>query len=79
MTKTNNIKLHIHRLSFEMTRQCNLACAHCARGEAQNAVIKREYIDRVLDQIDYAGRCNGRTTLSPGRNQGTGPTAHKMD
>lgn len=53
MTKTNNIKLHIHRLSFEMTRQCNLACAHCARGEAQNAVIKREYIDRVLDQIDY--------------------------
>lgn len=53
MTKTNNIKLHIHRLSFEMTRQCNLACAHCARGEAQDAIIKREYIDRVLDQIDY--------------------------
>ena len=53
MTKTENIKLHINRLSFEMTRQCNLACAHCARGEAQNAVIKREYIDRVLDQIDY--------------------------
>lgn len=57
MTKTENIKLHINRLSFEMTRQCNLACAHCARGEAQNAVIKREYIDRVLDQIDYVYDC----------------------
>lgn len=53
MTKTNLPKLHLNRMSFEMTRQCNLACAHCARGEAQDAVIKREYIDRVLDQIDY--------------------------
>ena len=53
MTNTNLPKLQLGRLTFEMTRQCNLACAHCARGEAQDAVIKREYIDRVLDQIDH--------------------------
>lgn len=59
MTEKKNpkeIKLCFDRMSFEITRQCNLQCAHCARGEAQDKVIKKEYIDRVLDQIEYVDK-----------------------
>ena len=66
--ETDKIKLHLHRLSFEMTRQCNLACAHCARGEAQDKTIKTIYIDRVLDQIDYVNHLTltgGEPSLHP--------------
>ena len=68
MTNTNLPKLQLRLLCLELTRQCNLACAHCARGEAQDAVIKREYIDRVLDQIDYMDQLTltgGEPSLHP--------------
>lgn len=61
MTEKKNpkeIKLCFDRMGFEITRQCNLQCAHCARGEAQDKVIKKEYIDRVLDQIECVGDIN---------------------
>ncbi len=36
---------------FEITRQCNLQCEHCLRGDAQNMVISKEIIDKTLDNI----------------------------
>mgnify|MGYP000373554953 FL=1 len=43
--------LPFHRIMFEITRRCNLCCAHCFRGEPQNIDISEEIIDRSLDQI----------------------------
>lgn len=45
----------IGNLSIEVTRRCNLKCAFCCRGEAQNMDIKEEYIDILLDQVDNIG------------------------
>ncbi len=66
--ETDKIKLQFYYVAIEMTRQCNLACAHCARGEAQNKTIKPIYIDRVLDQIDYVNHfvlTGGEPSLHP--------------
>lgn len=43
--------LPFHRIMFEVTRRCNLRCAHCFRGEPQNIDISEEIIDKTLDQI----------------------------
>lgn len=37
-------------LILEITRRCNLRCAHCLRGEAQNVDIDPAAIDVLLDQ-----------------------------
>lgn len=36
-------------LSLEITRKCNLKCAHCMRGDAQHLSMKKEVIDKILD------------------------------
>ncbi len=41
-------------LILEITRQCNLKCAHCLRGDAQNINISREIVRKVFESIDYA-------------------------
>lgn len=43
--------LPFHRIMFEVTRRCNLRCAHCFRGDPQNVDISEEIIDKTLDQI----------------------------
>lgn len=43
--------LPFHRIMFEITRRCNLRCAHCFRGDPQSVDISEEIIDRSLDQI----------------------------
>lgn len=43
--------LPFRRMMFEITRRCNLCCAHCFRGDPQNVDISEEIIDRSLDQI----------------------------
>ena len=45
------IKLRLHHLTVDITRQCNLHCAHCVRGDAQDITITPEIIDKLLDQI----------------------------
>lgn len=42
-------KVAWYTLVFELTRRCNMACAHCLRGEAQNVDIDYAVIDRVLE------------------------------
>lgn len=36
---------------FEVTRECNLKCDHCMRGESQKITMSREIIDKVVPQI----------------------------
>ena len=44
-------KLDFNNFVFEVTRRCNLTCAHCARGEAQNIDLDTHYIDRAIQQM----------------------------
>lgn len=51
--KTTEKKLSINNLVIEVTRRCNMSCAHCLRGDAQSADINHEYINTLLKQVDY--------------------------
>lgn len=56
-------------LAIETTRRCNMACAHCLRGDAQAMDMKPEYIDRILDTAEYIGTIlfsGGEPALNPG-------------
>lgn len=46
------VKMNIKHLMIEMTRECNLKCEHCMRGDAQNITITPEIIDKTLDNIE---------------------------
>lgn len=36
---------------IEVTRRCNVCCAHCLRGDAQNVDIMPEYIDKSFEKF----------------------------
>ena len=36
---------------IEITRRCNMCCAHCLRGDAENIDIQEKYIDAFLDNF----------------------------
>jgi len=41
----NKPKLTFESLAIETTRRCNMKCAHCFRGDAQNVDIDYQHID----------------------------------
>lgn len=47
--------MNIDNLIIEVTRKCNMTCAHCLRGTAQNKEIKKETISKFLlnNKIEY--------------------------
>lgn len=45
-------KCSIETLVIEITRRCNLKCAHCIQGDAQNITITKEIIDKMFSQVD---------------------------
>ncbi|WP_237150049.1 radical SAM protein, partial [Metapseudomonas otitidis] len=47
-------KLNFSRLVLEITRKCNLKCAHCLRGDAQDISMSTKIIDQVIPQINAA-------------------------
>lgn len=49
------MKWNVNSLVIEVTRRCNMGCAHCLRGEAQNINIDTRYIERLLDEVDSIG------------------------
>lgn len=52
MTKKKNIqKIGLYQLVFEITRMCNMNCAHCLRGEAEKLRMRKAYIDRTLKSV----------------------------
>lgn len=44
--------MRVYSLVLEVTRRCNMHCAHCLRGDAENVDMKEEIIDKVLDMVD---------------------------
>ena len=46
------VKMNLNHLSIELTRECNLHCAHCMRGDVQNVTITPEIIDKLLDNVN---------------------------
>lgn len=37
---------------IEVTRRCNMCCAHCLRGDAESIDIQEKYIDAFLDNFE---------------------------
>lgn len=54
-------KLSTHDLVLEVTRRCNMSCAHCLRGNSQDADMTPETLRRVfeifkdVDEITFTG------------------------
>lgn len=48
-------KLSIRRLYIELGRMCNLTCEHCCAGEMENVSIDIDYVDRLLNDIEWIG------------------------
>ena len=44
-------KLNIRTLLLELTRQCNLSCAHCFRGEIENKYMSCEIIEKLFKNV----------------------------
>lgn len=45
-------KVTFNSLVIEVTHRCNLHCAHCLRGDAENTDISTDAIDALLDQTE---------------------------
>lgn len=43
-------KVHVQNLAIETTRRCNMQCAHCLRGPAQNKDMPYRFVRSMLDQ-----------------------------
>lgn len=60
-------KVVFNQLIIEVTRRCNMSCAHCLRGDAQNVDILGIDIDNVLNQTEAIGNLaitGGEPTLN---------------
>lgn len=54
---------------IEVTRRCNMCCAHCLRGDAESIDIQEKYIDAFLDNFEkgaYKIQTGKPTTLVVG-------------
>ena len=51
---------------IEVTRRCNMCCAHCLRGDAESIDIQEKYIDAFLDSFEKGAYKNqpGKPTTS---------------
>ena len=61
-------KFHFAYIAFELTRKCNLKCAHCLRGEWQNLTMTKEVIDKMLEVssgINFIFFTGGEPFLAP--------------
>lgn len=60
-------KVKLETLAIELTKRCNLDCAHCLKGESQKVDISQKTIDDIFSQIDAVGRLfftGGEPTLA---------------
>jgi len=49
------MKLNIQDLAIEVTRRCNMNCAHCMRGKAENKDLDLEKLDKFLENVNSIG------------------------
>ena len=62
------MNISYYNLVLEITRRCNMKCAHCMRGEAQNIDIPFEVIDKALENVSSIGcltLTGGEISLNP--------------
>ncbi len=60
-------KIAFNEIYLEITRRCQLKCAHCMRGDAQNVDMSYSIMDRLLEQtnsIDSIIFTGGEPTLN---------------
>lgn len=65
-----NGKYTVCTLMIEATRRCNIACAHCMKGDIENLDISDKSIDSIMSQIGiiyYLVIGGGEVTLAPDR------------
>ena len=55
----------VSNVVIEITRRCNMCCAHCLRGDAENVDIQERYIDAFLDSFEK-GACISYIVFSGG-------------
>ena len=41
-------RLNIRTLLLELTRECNLSCAHCFRGESENKYMNPDFLNKIF-------------------------------
>lgn len=61
-------KIYWNDLGIEVTRKCNMYCAHCMRGAPQNLDINMEWVDEVLKNTAFIGNIHfagGEPSLNP--------------
>lgn len=47
--------MYYSELAIEVTRRCNMGCAHCLRGEAENLNMPDEYLERFFEHVEGVG------------------------
>lgn len=45
--------MNIDNLVIEVTRQCQIECFHCLRGDKENMTLRVEYLDALLSTVEY--------------------------
>ena len=71
MNTKQDKKLSFANLAIEVTRKCNMHCAHCMRGDAQNADISEGKLSKFLSQVNFIGSLTitgGEPTLNVNAN-----------
>lgn len=51
-------ELYIKNLSIEITRRCNMSCAHCMRGDAEHVDIPLKHISTLLRHVRHIQHFN---------------------
>ena len=51
-------ELYIKNLCIEVTRRCNMSCAHCMRGDAEYVDIPLKHISTLLRHVKYIHHFN---------------------
>lgn len=47
-----NRKLNVDELMLEVTQRCNMSCAHCLRGDANNVDMTEEVVNKALKDVE---------------------------
>lgn len=48
-------RAYVESLIIEITRRCNMRCAHCLRGDAQDMDISKESLDKIFQPVEHVG------------------------
>ena len=50
-----NRKINVDEMMLEVTQRCNMSCAHCLRGEANNVDMTEEIVNKALQDVESIG------------------------